>query len=284
MNRHLNPVPSDHIDYVPTPEEQVDRLKKLTLDDVKEFYQHFFGVGGDATLTVVGEFDPDAIKSLYEKNMAGWKKGNDYQRPTQTVFSGKTLHEDIVTPDKANAMFLLAMEIPMRDDDPDYAALYVGNYLLGGGFLNSRLATRIRQKEGLSYGVGSYFNADGIDKEASFGGYAIYNPEVKDQLETAFLEEIEKVRNEGFTQEELDAAKSGILQSNQVTRAQDQSLITILNNNMMFNRDMNYYSQLDEKIQSLTVDDINQAFRKYIDPAKFNIVKAGDFKVKMLKP
>lgn len=284
MNRHLNPVPSDDIDYVPTPEEQVERLKNLTLDDVKNFYQEFFGTGGEATLTVVGEFDPESVKALYEKNTTGWKKGLDYARPTQTVFNGKTMNEEIGTPDKANAMFLLAMEIPMRDDDPDYAALYVGNYLLGGGFLNSRLATRIRQQEGLSYGVGSYFNADGIDKEASFGGYAIYNPEVKDKLEAAFMEEIEKVRNEGFTQEELDAAKSGILQSNQVTRAQDQSLITILNNNLMYDRDMNYYSDLDKKIQNLTVEDVNAAFKKYIDPSKFNIVKAGDFKVKMLKP
>ncbi|MCB0687225.1 MAG: insulinase family protein [Saprospiraceae bacterium] len=284
MNRHLNPVASDDISYVPTPDEQVQRLKALTLDDVKDFYQQFFGNGGEATLTVVGEFDPEQVKALYEKNMSGWKKGLDYKRPTETVFSGKAMNEEIGTPDKANAMFLLTMEIPMRDDDPDYAALYVGNYLLGGGFLNSRLATRIRQQEGLSYGVGSFFNADGIDKEATFGGYAIYNPEVKEQLEKAFMTEIEKVRSDGFTQEELDAAKSGILQSNQVTRAQDQSLITILNNNMVYDRDMKYYADLDKKIQSLSLQEINEAFKKYIDPSKFNIVKAGDFKVKMLKP
>ncbi|MCB0665666.1 MAG: insulinase family protein [Saprospiraceae bacterium] len=284
MNRHLNPHPADHIEYVPTPEEQVERLKDLTLDEVKEFYEEYFGTGGDATLTVVGEFDPQSIKELYESNMEDWKEGMAYKKPTATVFEGKTLNEEIQTPDKANAMFLVSMEIPMRDDDPDYAALYVGNYLLGGGFLNSRLATRIRQQEGLSYGVGSFFNADGTDKEANFGSYAIYNPEVKDQLEAAFMEEIEKVRTEGFTQEELEAAKSGILQSNQVTRAQDQSLLTILNNNMMFERDMDYYSQLDKQIQSLTLEEVNSAFKKYIDPSHFNMVKAGDFKVKMLKP
>lgn len=284
INRHMNPHPVDHIEYVATPEEQVVRLKSLTLAEVKDFYQQFFGTGGEATLTLVGEFEPAAIKALYEENMKQWKQGVGYQRPTATVFDGKTLNEEIQTPDKANAMFLMSMEIPMRDDDPDYAALYVGNYLLGGGFLNSRLATRIRQQEGLSYGVGSFFNADGIDKEASFGSYAIYNPDVKDQLESAFMEEIEKVRAEGFTQDELDAAKSGILQSNQVTRAQDQSLITILNNNMMFERDMKYYSNLDKQIQSLTLEEVNAAFRKYIDPKRFNMVKAGDFKVKMLKP
>ena len=53
---------------------------------------------------------------------------------------------------------------------------------------------------------------------------------------------------------------------------------------MMFERDMEYYDKLDSQIQSLTLEDVNAAFKKYIDPTRFNIVKAGDFQVKMLKP
>lgn len=66
-------------------------------------------------------------------------------------------NEMINTPDKANAMFFAGMNIKMKNDHPDYPALLLGNYMLGGGFLNSRLAVRIRQKEGISYGVGSSF-------------------------------------------------------------------------------------------------------------------------------
>ena len=108
----------------------------------------------------------------------------------------------IETPDKANAIFIATQAFPIGQGHPDYPALVMGNYMLGGGFLNSRLAKRIRQKDGLSYGVGSNFNAGAIDKTGSFMAYAIYNPENREALEKAFREEIDKVRTEGFTEEE----------------------------------------------------------------------------------
>ena len=64
-------------------------------------------------------------------------------------------NQSFATPDKANAFFVAGINLKLRDDHPDYPALLLGNYMLGGGFLNSRLATRMRQKDGLSYGVGS---------------------------------------------------------------------------------------------------------------------------------
>lgn len=284
LSKHMNPHPKDHINYVSSPDESIADLKALTLDDVKQFYREYYGGGDQSTITIVGEFDEDATKELLVKELGSWKNGKPYERPPATVFSGKPINEDIKTPDKANAFFMVRQEFKMRDDDKDYPALYVANYLLGGGFLNSRLATRIRQKEGLSYGVGSNFSADGLEESATFSSYAIYNPENKEKLEKAYFEEIQKVLDEGFTQEELDAAKKGILQSNLVNRAQDGALLIMLNNNMMFDRNMKYYADLDQKIEALSLEDINSAFRKYIDPDKFNVAKAGDFKETVIKP
>ncbi|MCB0628585.1 MAG: insulinase family protein [Lewinella sp.] len=282
--KHMNDYPKDHINYVETPDESIANLKALTLEDVKTFYEKFYGGGDNSTVTIVGEFDEASTKKLLEDELGAWKKGKVYERPPMKVFAGEAINEEVKTPDKANAVFLVRQEFKMRDDDADYPALYVANYLLGGGFLNSRLATRIRQKEGLSYGVGSFMSVDGLEPSASFGAQAIYNPENKEKLEQAFFEEIQKVLDEGFTQEELDAAKKGIIQNNLVNRAQDDRLLVILNNNMMFERDMDYYADLDKKIEHLTLEDVNKAFRKYIDPEKFNVVKAGDFKEKVNRP
>jgi zinc protease len=284
LNKHMNEHPKDHINYVETPDESIANLKALTLDEVKAFYEEFYGGGESSTVTIVGEFDEASTKALLEKELGSWKKGKAYKRPPMTVFEGEAINEEVTTPDKANAFFLVRQEFKMRDDDPDYAALYVANYLLGGGFLNSRLATRIRQKDGLSYGVGSFMSVDGLEEAASFGAQAIYNPENKEKLEKAFFEEIQKVLDDGFTQEELDAAKKGLIQNNLVTRAQDDRLLVMINNNMMFERNMAYYADLDKKIEDLTLDDVNKAFRKYIDPEKFNVVKAGDFKEKVNRP
>src|SRR5690606_24019208 len=100
--------------------------------------------------------------------------------------AAKPTNESIETPDKANAMFVAGFPIAIQDTDPDYPSMVLGNFMLGGGLLNSRLATRIRVKDGLSYGVGSQFSAHPLDKSGSFLAYAIYAPENVEKLEQAF--------------------------------------------------------------------------------------------------
>ena len=78
------------------------------------------------------------------------------------------INQSFATADKANAYFLAGLNLYVSDDDADYPALVLGNYLLGGGFLNSRLATRIRQKEGISYGINSGFAASSYEPHAAW--------------------------------------------------------------------------------------------------------------------
>ena len=106
-------------------------------------------------------------------------------------FDVAALEKTFQTPDKAQAFFVAGLNLNMRDDDPDYPALVFGNYMLGGGFLNSRLMARIRIKEGLSYGVGSQLKVDSLDKSGSFLAFAIYAPQNLARLEQAFKEEID---------------------------------------------------------------------------------------------
>jgi zinc protease len=139
------------------------------------------------------------------------------------------------------------------------------------------LATRIRQKEGLSYGVGSQFNAGSLDPVGSFFAYAIYAPENVEKLEAAFKEEIQKVTTDGFTAEEITAAKSGWIQSRSVGRSQDGQLAGTLNGYLFTNRDLTWDEALEKKIMALTPEQINAAMKKHITPDKMNIIKAGDF-------
>jgi zinc protease len=156
--------------------------------------------------------------------------------------------------------------------------------MLGGGFLNSRLATRIRQKEGISYGIGSSLSAQSLDSVGSFQTFAIYAPENVVRLEHAFREEIEKVRQDGFTQQELEAARQGWLQQQLQSRANDASLVGILAAQYITGRTMAYNTQLERWVAELTAADVNAAVRKYLDPAKLSIVKAGDFAKHPPKP
>jgi zinc protease len=165
----------------------------------------------------------------------------------------------------------------LRDDDPDYPALLIGNYMLGGGILNSRLAVRIRQKDGLSYGVGSSFIASALDKRGSFLANAIYAPQNAAKLEAAFKEELARALKDGFTADEVEKAKSGWLKSRKVSRAQDNELVSVLTIGLYYNRTLAWDAEMEKKVEAVTPEQILAAMRKHIDPAKITIIKAGDF-------
>ena len=272
----MSPYDKDDVRYRRSMQEQIDEIEALTLDEVKAFYDSYYGTE-EATVSIVGDFNEEEIKAKIESHFGDWKSGQKYERIAYPYVELKPADESINTPDKANSLFLAGMSMPFGDSHEDYAALLIGNYMLGGGFLNSRLATRIRQNDGLSYGVGSWFNASSQDDSGSFGAYAISAPENTAKVQEAFKEELMKVIEEGFTAEELEAAKSGWLQSQNVNRSQDRSLMGMLNGNLRLDREMSWSQELEDKISSLDVEAVNAAFKKYIHPDKITYVKAGDF-------
>ncbi len=274
--RITNPYPKSDIRYVGTFDEDIENVKAAKIEDIRQFHKDFYGAS-NASATVVGDFDKAAVEKIINAEFGNWKSAKPFTRIASPYQAVKAENKALETPDKANAMFVAGMGMPLQDTDPDYPALIMGNYMLGGGFLNSRLATRIRQKDGLSYGVGSQFSASSLDKSGTFMSYAIYAPENAEKLEAAFKEEIEKVLKEGFTAEELKAAKSGYLQSRQVARSQDASLTNTLTNNLYLNRTMQWDADFEKKIEALTPEQIKTAFNKHIDYNKLVIIKAGDF-------
>ncbi|ADB37879.1 M16 family metallopeptidase [Spirosoma linguale] len=276
FQRQMNPYPKEDIRYTSTPDEDVADVNALKLDDLKQFHKDFYGAQ-NATLAVVGDFEETPVRKVVTDELGTWKAKKPFSRLVTPFNDIKPTPQSIEAPDKANAFMVAGVNIPLRDDDPDYPALMLGNYMLGGGFLNSRLAVRIRQKEGISYGVGSQLSANPLDKTGMFMTYAIYNPENAERLEKAFREEMDKVVKEGFTAEEIQAARSGYLQSRMVSRAQDPSLVGTLNNYLYLNRTMNWDADFEKKMESLTPEQVNAAMKKHIDPSKISIIKAGDF-------
>jgi len=274
--RIVSPYPKGDIRYVDTFDEAVTNVKATTIDELKQFHKDFYGAN-NASATVVGDFDQAQVQKILNDEFGSWKSAKPFTRVASPYQAIKPENKATETPDKANAMFVAGMNMPLQDTDPDYPALILGNYMLGGGFLNSRLATRIRQKEGLSYGVGSQFSASSLDKNGSFMSYAIYAPQNAEKLEAAFKEEIDKALKEGFTADEIKAAKSGYLQSRQVGRAQDASLANTLTNNLYLNRTMQWDADFEKNLEALTPEKVKAAMQKYIDYSKLSIIKAGDF-------
>lgn len=165
----------------------------------------------------------------------------------------------------------------MSDDNPEFAALELGNFILGGGSLSSRLGNRVRQQEGLSYGIASYTLPRARDTRVDFIVAAITNPGMKDRLISVIREELELIRDQGITEQELSEAKEAYLQAARVRRSDDSALNNDLLSTLFNERTMKHYAELEANIQAATVEDVNAAIRKYIDPDKLVIAVAGDF-------
>lgn len=269
--------PKNDIRYQPTMAEQTERYTAAKLDEAIAFYKGFYGAS-NATFAAIGDFDETAVKAFIKSELADWKSPKSFTRVVDKFKENGGQVKSIETPDKANAFFLAYQPLKMSDTDPNYAAMELSNYMLGGGSgLSSRLMNRIRQKEGLSYGVGSQFVASPLDQSGAFLGYAIYAPENVAKLEAAFKEEIEKVLKEGFTQKEIDEAKKSWIQAKQVTRSQDNALVGTLNSNLYLGRNLKWSEELENKVKNLTSEQILEAARKTIDLSKMSFIKAGDY-------
>lgn len=276
MRRAFSNAKKGEFRYVPTLDEEISDVKAVTLDGVRKFYKDFFGAA-NAQLAVVGDFDEQEVSSVINEFFGKWKSPKPYTRIPQQFYDAPTVRKSFETPDKANAVIFARQNIKMSDSHPDYPALVLGNFIFGGGFLNSRLATRLRQKEGFSYSVASSFSASSLDELAVFSAQAIYAPENGERLEQAFFEELNRVISEGFTEKELNEAKQGWLLGRQRNRGNDAFLQSSLASYLFLNRTFQWDDEMEKKVQALTLEQVNAAFKKHINPGKISIFKAGDF-------
>ncbi|MCC6537397.1 MAG: insulinase family protein [Bryobacterales bacterium] len=276
LGRHGNTYPRGDVRYTGTAAETLEDIKKATLEDVRGFYKSFFGASNAAVMTVIGDFDPAEVKKLAAELFGDWKSPSPVARVTRPYKAVPAVVKSIETPDKANAMFAAGFPIQMSDEHADYPALLMANHMFGGGAA-ARLFVRMRQKEGWSYGAGSQLSAPTKDDSGSLVAYAILAPENMAKLEAGFQEEIKKAVTEGFTEAEFNQHRAAWLQEQKVNRAEDMALLGMLSGNEYWGRTMKWQGELEAKVEALTVAQVNAAAKKYWDPAKLAVFKAGDF-------
>ena len=276
LERYLAPYPRGHWLERRTTEERIGDLKSVTLDEAKRCYGDLVGATG-AIFTAIGDFDPDTLAKQVEELFGDWKSPAPYKRIQSRFFDRPAFEEEVKTPDKANATLRAGLNIELRDDNPDFPALVLGAYLLGGNSA-ARLPLRVREKEGLSYSTYAFFSASSLDPSASFGVEAIFAPENKKRVESAIKEELKRALDAGFTQSEFDNAKRGLLESRRIARAQDGSLLGRMSNYAYLGRTFAWDVDFEKRIQALTPAQVREALTRHIDPARLSVLKAGDFR------
>jgi len=263
--------------YVTSLEEDVELAKSVTIEQVQELYSTLLS-GNHGELSIVGDFDPADVAPAVSKLTADWSSDAAYERLEKIPVNNDTGDlQKVNTPDKAQATYFAAMTLPIRNDHPDYPALILGNTILGGGALSSRLGDRVRQDEGLSYTIQSAFQASAVDERSVFYIFAIVNPDNADKLQAVIQEELDKLLTDGITEEELKAQKGGLLQKQELTRTTDSSLSSVLTGHLLVDRTMQFTADFEQRLSELTVADVNAALKKHIKPERLYIVMAGDF-------
>jgi zinc protease len=275
LQRRLSQYPPTNIRYVPTPAEQIERLKAVQLADVQALYRGLVG-GSFSEAAFVGDFAPAEVTQQLTKLFGDWASPKPFQRIDNKYQAAKPDTVVISTPDKTNAMITLGLPLELRDDDPDYPALVMANIVLGSGG-NSRLTNRIRQKEGLAYGCGSMASASSQDRLGTFIAFSICAPQNAERAITCAQEEIGRFLKEGVPQQELDDARNGYKQQIEVGLANDGAVAGMLAGGLYLNRTLKFNADQLAKIEKLTPQDLQAVLAKYIVPDKVIVIRAGDF-------
>lgn len=278
LGQHFNTYPKGDPRYSPTLQEQLEGFRAVTLEQVREHHRRFYAANR-AQIAVVGDFDEAEVLAAIEEGFGQWRNDTPWERITREYRAVPATKITIQTPDKENAVFVARTNLDSNQADPDYAALFLANYILGGGAgFDSRLVARIRVKEGLSYSVGSSAGGSIFDRSGSFTAQAIAAPQNIARVETALREELQRALEEGFTDEEIAKAKSGWLQSFAEIRTQDAELASRLLAHLDSGRTLLTWDKaFEQRVLAVTAQDLRAALRKYLDPAQLTVVAAGDF-------
>lgn len=277
VRRQLRPYGEEDPRYVPDIDQEIALVKALSQSDLQALYENFIGASV-GEIAVVGDFSEDQVYLQLGSVLENWESKADYKHIPAEAHETSGKLTEIIIPDKANAFYFAGLTFPMNSTSPDYPDLIVAGSVLGSSGLSSRLGDRVRQKEGLAYGVGAFIHADTIDKRGSISIYASCNPDNMGKVETAIKEELALLISKGITKEELANAQKGYLEKQEVSRTSDASLASILTTNLFADRNMTYYSDLEQQINKVTADAAQQAFAKYIHPENLVIVISGSLK------
>ena len=262
-------------------------LRSASAQQVRDFYRRFAGAD-TGEMALIGPLQPALVQARLQQLLGSWKSNETrrawwFEYPTSIPASWQTVQ----LPDKANASYTARIPLAMNDDAPDFPALMTGIQLLGGRAGGTALWKRVREEEGLSYGVSSslFVPAAGggrstpgdEGKAASINISASFAPQNRDKLRNVIRDEIAKRAASGFSNLEVGFARRAIISNLQDSLAQPAELAGRLANNLRWARDMGRFTYFKEAYEKLDADAVNAALRQHLDVNRMVEVVAGTF-------
>ncbi|MDL2141908.1 pitrilysin family protein [Flavobacterium tructae] len=280
VSRQTSKYPKESIFYTATVQEQIDAYKKIKQPELIDFYKNILG-GNNGVGTVVGDLEAKSTAQILESTFGKWNSKSKYERAIPTYFETQKADKEYITPDKENAVAVGKISFKMTQKDADYPAFVMANEMLGsGGFLSARIPMRLREKEGISYGAGSFVNVPITNDVSYWAYYAFLNPTKKNAVEIAAKEEIAKALKDGFTTEELKSNLVSWLNERKTRLGDDGTLMDLTNVYLQYGVPLEDYDTLEAKVKALKIEEVNAVAKKYLSLDKMTSVYVGDFNKK----
>jgi zinc protease len=266
--------PPNHPFHRRTAEERIAAIESLRRDELQRFYDERYGAG-TLLLVVVGDVESGKILDGLERRLGGWRSGPAREIPRPPAVAPAPGEETVVMPDKASADVILAQPAGLERASPDYLPCVLANSALGQSSLTSRLGVRVRDTEGLTYGIHSGFSATHLG-----GPYAVsltVKPESRDAAVAATLQEIQRFRKEGMTTKELDDEKTSHVGRFKVDLASNGGIAHAVDSAVYYGLGVAYLDEYPSLVEAVSKEDADACFAKRVDPDRFTIVSAGSF-------
>ena len=257
----------------------VESINSITVEDVRAFYEKFYG-GRSLILSVVGGVSADdalrILRGAFE-DFGGPENVDVNVRDPEPQEGAR--RELVVVKDKANVDVLIGSAAPLRRDASDYYAAVLANRALGESTLSSRLGLQVRDAEGLTYGIGSRFRAPGLAAGPWYIAVSV-NPENVERAVESALNVLREYVREGIRAEELEDEKSSATGAFKVALSTNAGIAAALWNAEFYRLGLDYVERYPELVRAVTVEDVNAAIRKYFRPDHLTVVVAGDIEAR----
>ena len=247
-------------------------VAKLTRDDLVAFYRdHFFA--GDAVISMIGDLTHGEAVAIAEQLTSGLPARAQPLAPLPPV---EQLQAGRISriPHPATQAHILIGQPGIKRLDQDYFALFLGNYVLGGGGFSSRLSDEIRQKRGYAYSTYSFFNPLALE-----GPFQISVQTKREQTEEALKvaqETLAKFVAEGPTAQELDSAKQNIIGGFPLRIDSNKKIQEYLSIIGFYRLPLTYLDEFPDRIEQLTLEQVRDAWRRRVHPDRMvTVVVAG---------
>jgi len=266
--------PRGHPFHRRTAEERIAAIESLTREELRDFYEERYGAAA-MLLVVVGDVDAGEVLDGLERRFGSWKRGPslDFERPAAVAPAPGS--ETVRMPDKASADVVLVEPGDLERQSREYVACILANSALGQSSLTSRLGVRVRDTEGLTYGIHSGFAATHL--AGPFAVSLTVKPESRDAAVAATLEEIHRFRREGMTPKELADEQSSHVGRFKVDLASNGGIAHALDAAVYYGLGVSYLDEFPSLVEAVTKEEADAAFAKRVDPDLFTIVSAGSF-------